>query len=340
MSYLLLLCSVLVLTSCERIFDTEGDCTVRLHFEYTKNLKWADAFANEVKSVRVYAFDSRGVLVREFAERGTHLSEPGYNMVLSLPDGHYHLVGWCGIDNPDAPGEQFAVPETKAGVTTLEELTCRLHRYSDETYSAVSDSRLEFMFHGELEEIEIGGGTYDYTMSLTKDTNHIRVILQHLSGEDLDVSQFGFRIEDANGYYARDNTLLDDDIITYKAYGTSEGEAGIVRDDGVDSRAMVYSKTAVADLSLGRMMADRKKSMILTITNGEGKDIARIPVIDYVLLAKDYYEMAYNHRMSDQDFLDREDEYMLTLFIDKDMEWYSAEIYILSWRIVLRDYEI
>ena len=44
--------------------------------------------------------------------------------------------------------------------------------------------------------------------------------------------------------------------------------------------------------------------------------------------------------MDDQEFLDREDEYMMTFFIDENLEWYAAEIYIQSWRIVLHDYDI
>lgn len=52
--------------SCDSvIYDYEGDCSVsyRLKFRYDKNLKWADAFANEVSSVHLYAFDPSGVLV-------------------------------------------------------------------------------------------------------------------------------------------------------------------------------------------------------------------------------------------------------------------------------------
>ena len=57
---------LLPLVSCsDWIYDEEGDCTVyyRLRFRYDMNLKWADAFAKEVTSVHVYAFDESGVLV-------------------------------------------------------------------------------------------------------------------------------------------------------------------------------------------------------------------------------------------------------------------------------------
>lgn len=327
--------------SCDRmIYDYEGDCTVNylLKFRYDLNLKWADAFANEVKSVRLYVFDESGTLVREIDDRGDRLADPDYAVNLEVPAGKYHLLAWCGIDNEGAPA-QFTVPAATVGSTRAEALTCRIDRGAD----ATSSGRLEFMFHGEL-DVDLpedeDGGDYVYTMPLTKDTNHIRVILQHLSGEDVDFNQFSFKIEDANGYYASDNRLLPDDAITYLPFSTSSGVAGIIRDDGTGTRAEIRAKTAVADFSVGRMMANRARDMRLTITNAEGEDIARIPVIDYALLAKDYYELAYNRTMRDQEFLDREDEYVMTFFLDENMKWYAAEIYILSWRIVLHGYDV
>lgn len=341
--------SVTALTSCDSaVFDYEGDCepTYTLKLIYDKNLKWADAFANEVKSVRLFAFDPNGTLVKEWFENSQILEEDDYSINLDLPAGKYRLVAWCGTENPQAEEQHFTLSHTTIGETIHEELTCKINRKADPDYPAVSDKRLEFLFHGDL-DVELpedeDGGDYLYKMSLTKNTNHLRVVLQHLSGKDLDVSQFSFRLEEANGFYHHTNNLLDDQIITYKAYKTSSGVASIIRDQeksAIKTRDYLDAKTAIADISTGRMMADRKKNMILTITNAEGKDIARVPVIDYALMAKDYYEDAYGHTMTDQEFLDRNDEYIMTFFIDDNMEWYSAEIYILSWRIVLHDYDI
>lgn len=336
--------AAVVFSACETVYDYEGDCSVsyRVKFRYDKNLKWADAFANEVKSVRLYAFDQSGALVYDHAVSGESLAKPDFAINLDLEPGKYHLVAWCGLDNPDAAEQHFEVPTVRRSATMLEDIKCRLIREADEVYPAVSDKRLEFMFHGDM-DVELpednDGGEYVYTMSLTKDTNHIRVILQHLSGNDVDVDKFAFRIEENNGYYAHDNTLLDDEKITYKTFKTSSGEASIVRPDD-NTRAVVRAKTAIADLSVARMMADRKQDMRLTVTNDKGTDIAYIPVIEYVLLAKDYYEEAYGHLMTDQQFLDREDEYVMTLFLDENQEWSSAEILINEWRVVLHDYGV
>ena len=333
----------MALPSCDKsfIFDYEGDCrvTYRVKFKYDKNLKWADAFSNEVKSIRLYAFDENGILVKEIDQNDSELQTEEYSMELPLSPGKYQLLAWCGVDNPGAK-KNFHIPEVNEGTTSIQEVTCMLQRYEDEVTKAYSADRLEFMFHGRLdvELPESDQGEFLYTMPLTKDTNHIRIVLQHLSGEDLDVSKFNFRIEAANGHYAHDNSIIDDEMLTYRAYNKTHGEATVIKNRS--TRDAVTSKTAIADLSVVRLMADSKDKMILTVTNDEGKDIAKIPVVDYALLTKDYYEEAFGHQMTDQEFLDREDDYVMTLFLDENYNWYNAEILINSWRVVFNQYDM
>lgn len=335
--------SLFPFVSCDDvIYDYEGDCSVSYHvkFRYDMNLKWADAFANEVKSVHLYAFDGSGMLVWQNSEKVDPALAGDYAMTLDLPSGSYSLIAWCGLDN-DGGDESFAVPEMSVGSSGREDLLCSLNRKRDAgTGTAYSDTRLYPLYHGAL-DVELpaddDGGDYVYTMYLTKDTNHIRVILQHLSGEDVDVDSFTFSIEDENGLMDCDNSVLADENILYRTWNTATGEAGIGRDDAVDSRSIIYVNGAIADLTVGRMMAGHRKQMMLTITNDKGETVASIPLIDYALLAKDYYETEYGHAMSDQEFLDREDEYVLTFFLDENDRWLSSTIMIHSWRIVLNE---
>lgn len=101
------------LVSCNSIvYDYEGDCSVtyRLKFRYDRNLKWADAFANEVTSVHVYAFDKDGVLVWQKAERMDPATAGTYSMLLDMPAGDYRLLAWCGLENDGTHAESFSVP--------------------------------------------------------------------------------------------------------------------------------------------------------------------------------------------------------------------------------------
>lgn len=336
-------------TSCDSfIYDDEGDCevTYRLQFCYDMNLKWADAFANEVKSVHLYAYDTDGHLVWETTDKGAHLAQPGYSIKLDLPAGTYKFIAWCGTDN-DADldperNESFSVNPASQG-SHHNDLLCSLNRKADDEHPAYSDERLFSLFHGTIEVTlpeSNDGGEYVYTMPLTKDTNHIRIILQHLSGEDVNASDFTFHIEDANGLLAHDNSILDDEEIRYRPWAQASAEAGVGKPDLAPSRGIIQVKGAIADMTVNRLSPDHKKSMMLTIKNKSGETVAHVPVIDYALLAKSYYEEAYGHKMTDQEFLDREDEYTLTFFLDENNKWLSSQILIHSWVVVLQNHDL
>ena len=329
------------LAGCEDsfIFDDEGDCNLhyKLMFRYDMNLKWADAFANEVKSVRVYAFDKNKKLVRIFQEEGTPLESPDFAINLDLPADHYTLIAWCGIDNPGVKNQSFYAPENIG--MEMEDLYCRLETESNDMLSDYSDQHLQFMFYGSLEvdirESDNIGGERVITMPLIKDTNHIRVTLVQLSGEDTDVDDFSYSIEAANGLMNNENDLSSSTVITYLPWNLDNAETMIQNQNGDNVKCL----SAVADLDISRMTVAETESLKLTIRNNSTNElVASIPVIDYALLSKDYYEMAYGHQMTNQEFLDREDEYNLTFFLDSNLRWIDSFIYINSWRIVLHNY--
>lgn len=347
MSLAITLSAVAGLSSCNDcfIYEDEGDCTVtyRLQFVYDMNLKWADAFPSEVKSVNLYAFDTDGIFVREFHDAGEALSRPGYRMTLDLPYGDYRLVAWCGLENAGAETESFTVPSMVVGESTITDLTCSLNAAAtraEERDTVSSDRRLYFLYHGMISEASLidtaDGKTYDMIMYLTKDTNHLRVILQELSGEKLDPEEFEMTIEAADRTLAYNNDILGNTVVAYTPWALETTEMEFERPDGVTD----YNYGVSADFSTSRLMASQKNSTYLTIRHsGDGEIIARVPVVQYALLAREYYEMAYDHPMTEQEFLDREDEYEITFFLSGS-KWISSYIMINSWRIVLHDYDL
>lgn len=336
------LLSLTVFMSCDIVFyDYEGDCSVtyRLKFRYDKNLKWADAFANEVSSVHVFAFAPSGLLVWHCDEQIDRSSADNYSMELDLPAGDYTLLAWCGLRNDGEREESFAVPEARIGETRIEQMQCVMNRRYDESGS-FSEARLYRLFHGKMDVTlpnDEDGGSYEYIMPLTKNTNHVRVILQHLSGEDINSSDFTFRIDDENGLMAHDNELMPDENINYRPWDVQSVESGI---DKEGSRAISNVRGVAADFTIGRMIETHNRKMILTVTTKEGKRVAAIPVIDYALMGKEYYEKEFSYPMDEREFLDRLDECVMTLFLDEDHNWVSSVIQILSWRIVLSNVEV
>ena len=342
-------------TSCEDFFDYEGDCDVihKVKFVYDKNLKWADAFPSEVKSVNLYVYDSQGVFIKKFTGKGEELSNPDYNITLDLPAGNYRMVAWCGLDNEGATEESFTVPEPVAGMSRIEDLTCMLNAQGAPITRVDSDSeadmlysnkRLYFLYHGMLDvtlEDNHDGKEYIHTISLTKDTNHIRIILQELSNDEgLNEDDYEITIEAADGLMAYNNELLGNTTIKFLPWNQESDVIGVGRIEAGNNE-IKYVKGLVADLSVGRMMESQMNNMVLTIRDSETKEniIARVPIIQYALLSRQYYEMAYGHKMDDQEFLDREDEYVMTFFLYQN-RWIDSYIDILQWRIVLHDYDL
>lgn len=337
--------------SCDDFYEDEGDCstTYRIKFVYDMNLKWADAFPSEVASVNLYLFDNNGKFVKEFAVAGDQLSKQGFCIEFddeTVAPGDYTFVAWCGLVNNGVAMQSFTVPQPVAGVTTLDELTCTLNTLNNELHPNYSDTMLNFLYHGMLQATlpdEHEGFTYEYTIYLTKNTNHIRIILQELSGDDMNADDYSIQIVstdnkgNGNGHLAYNNNLLESPAVTYLPWAQQADQMVLTDEDG----ALKYNHGLVADFSTSRMMHSQQNEFMLTITNNESKEqiIAKVPIIQYALLAKDYYIMAYNHQMTDQEFLDREDEYVLTFFLYQN-KWIDTHIEINSWRVVINDYDL
>lgn len=321
---------MLVLCACDNvIYDYEGDCSVnyKVRFRYDYNMKFADAFAREVNSVTLYALDKDNRVVWQRTEQGGALASEDYEMTLDVAPGEYSLLAWCGTTDK----ESFTIPQTLDG----EELTCALNKEYEADGSAFVNKDIDRLFHGWLpsQQMPETEGTYIYTVPLVKNTNSVRVVLQHLSGEPVDKDKFTFAIHDSNGRMDWDNTLLPDEPMTYYAWHTDAGEAGMRSADpaGQGQTRTVFS-AAIAEFTVARLV--KGQDTRLTVRNKEtGKVVISIPLIDYALLVKGFY----NREMDDQEYLDREDTYDMIFFLDEGDRWLDAYIYINSWKVVLQN---
>ncbi len=318
-------------TSCDSvIYDGEGDCSVkyRIEFEYERNMEFADAFASKVSSVALYVFDESGVLVEQKSESGEALAADDYAMMLELEPAEYDLLAWCGVD-----GKSFTVPTATVGQTTLDQMLCTMSRKSDAAGSYV-DEDLSALFHG-LKRISYTDepGVHTEVLSLTKNTNNFRIILQQTWSdssvvESVDVSKFDFAIIDDNGKMDYDNSVMEDEQIIYRPWDITTGDVDV--DTDISTRANMVT-VSVAELTTARLMTDHRP--ILVVTKKEtGEKVLSVPIVDYALLVKGNY----NRNMDDQEYLDRQDEYNMTFFVH-DGKWVSSQIIINSWRVVLNN---
>lgn len=335
----------LTLVACDgMIYDDEGDCSVnyRVRFRYDRNMKFADAFAHEVESVTLYLLDEQGNVVWQKTEAGEILASEEYAMTVDVAPGTYDLLAWCGTTQKGS----FVVPDAQ----TRQGLTCTLERQTAADGSDYVDEDLDRLFHGYLPDQVFGEteGTYIYTVPLTKDTNNVRVVLQQLSGEPMDKDRFTFLITADNGRMDWNNEPMPDRRVSYYAWHTKSGTAGIETPGSVSpfsaviaelttARLMLRDKTTAATAAPQIVPGDklpRDNKMRLTVVDNESGDvILTLPLVDYALLVK-----GENVRdMDDQEFLDRMDEYNLLFVLDEGMRWVSMTIHIHSWKLVLQN---
>ncbi len=320
----------LALCGCDGggIYDYEGDCNAyyKVRFRYDYNMKYANAFAHEVNSITLYLIDHSGKVVWQRTEQGEALADENYAMDVEVEPGNYHLLAWGGTVDKGS----FEIPETTVGT----DLTCTLNRRRSADGSAFVDQDIDRLFHGWLasQEFVSTEGVYTYTVPLVKNTNNIRLVLQHISGEPVNKDKFLFTITDSNGRMDWDNSLLPDDEITYYAWHVEDVEAEI---EPRSSRATTAYGAAIAEFTIPRMVVGQEPR--LTVTNiVSGETVFSIPLIDYATLVKGYY----NREMSDQEYLDRQDEFNMVFFLDEGDRWFDAYIYINSWKVVLQNTDL
>lgn len=337
MARFMILAATLCCTACNSIFDEEGDCTPYyfVRFVYDMNMLRADAFATQVGSVDLYVFEAgTGKYVTHLSDKGEALASGSYRMPLNLAPGKYEFIAWCGL--ADNNGD-FSVAQT---VAQPEDLICTMAR-SQGADGAYSERNLHAVFHGTAEvELPDTEGEHTVTVFLTKDTNNINLSLQHTAGP-LDPDRFEVTMTDENGLMAHDNSLLADELITYRPWSLRSGTLDVTtRDeaagtDGSSSSGNGEAGFLIAELSTARLMANHNPRITI-MDKQEGKVVFSIPFVQWALMLR-----SANHaNMGDQEYLDREDEYNLMVFLadnadDGEKEsWVAVSIYINGWHIV------
>ena len=332
--WIMLLLMAGTLSSCNVLDEEYEDCAVYVRFKYDMNMEFTDAFAHAVNSVTLYAFDKDGVLAYQKTEEGELLKQDSYRMRLDgishSDKAEYDFITWAGDADRD---ESFVIPMLTVGQSTKEDLIYQLKRAG----GGIVNDDLKELFHGQVENLNFGRAAAskmeEVVLPLTKNTNSIRIILQQVSGKPISVNDFRFTITDKNGKMNFDNSIMEDEMLTYEAWHTGDGnvelENGQVQQEGVTS-----INVAIAELSTVRLMADLEP--VLTITNLEGEQVLSIPLVDCALL----YKREKYSDMPNQEFLDREDEYNFTFFLDENSNWISSSIIINSWRLVFQDAEV
>lgn len=200
------------LYACDWIHDDSLPlCEFRLYFKYDYNMKFADAFQHEVDYVTLFFCDQEGNFLFQRRIEKSELDEWN-SIALDMEPGTYQVVTWAGLDKGSYAWDDPA--EESQAVGRVRDVKVRTLREDDTT----QPSELRPLWHS-LDTFTVTRDRPEAdTISLAKNTNKLRVVLQNVMGEDMDVNNFSFQIVADNGYMDYDNSLLEDPEIHYLPY--------------------------------------------------------------------------------------------------------------------------
>ncbi len=325
--WIILLSLLFVATSC--IDEDLSECPSGLSVGFTYNLynqdmEHANAFENVESDMTLMVFDNEGTLVNKYVATSDDLKHNAYQIdVCCLPSGSYQLLAWGGIANGS-----FIADNLVEGSSKLDDVLVSLSTIQQ----GVSSKNLVPLFYGmgSLDNYK----TTKYTkveIPLVKNTNTFRILLQDVSGAELNPNLFSFEIIDSNIALNYKNEVATNLKVSYTPF--AQGNVSIdTKNDGENEevKAVVF-----AELSTSKLFANHSKSARLRVINSEsGVEVMNIPLIDMVLMMKNE---KFSASISNQTYLDRIHNFYMTFYMHNG-SWVKSQIIVNDW--VLRFNEI
>lgn len=354
------------MSSC--IKEDMDDCPpaiskVALQFDYTYNVKQADAFAAEVKNINVYAFDENGKFFDSYIESREKF-ETGHTMeITGLKDGKYTFVCLARdrqvMSRAEDDEMEFSFASLTPGVSTIDDLTERMGKdngeeiKNDKEFAALYTAKTQVDFQ-RLNQNGNEGTVVTSTLSLMKCTKTYRIVLLPYENNQADFKpeNFDVRIEGSAAWLDHNGEKVKNEGITYLPYNMErranyDGAHTEVNEEPVD-QALIY------DLSSSRMF--ERQSDRRSVRDGDKSkyDDKRIIITD--LRDKDNPIELFNHSLpwflalcgekvnqnwGDQEYLDREDHYVLMFYVSDKRDYNMiTKVNVNGWNVNIKDTEL
>ena len=354
------------MSSC--IKEDMDDCPpaiskVALQFDYTYNVKQADAFAAEVKNINVYAFDENGKFFDSYIESREKF-ETGHTMeITGLKDGKYTFVCLARdrqvMSRAEDDEMEFSFASLTPGVSTIDDLTVRMGKdngeeiKNDKEFAALYTAKTQVDFQ-RLNQKGNEGTVVTSTLSLMKCTKTYRIVLLPYENDQADFKpeNFDVRIEGSAAWLDHKGEKVKDERITYLPYNMErranyDGAHTEVNEEPVD-QALIY------DLSSSRMFERQSDRGAVRDGDKNNYDDKRIIITD--LRDKDHPIELFNHSLpwflalcgekvnqnwDDQEYLDREDHYVLMFYVSDKRDYNMiTKVNVNGWNVNIKDTEL
>lgn len=354
------------MSSC--IKEDMDDCPpaiskVALQFDYTYNVKQADAFAAEVKNINVYAFDENGKFFDSYIESREKF-ETGHTMeITGLKDGKYTFVCLARdrqvMSRAEDDEMEFSFASLTPGVSTIDDLTVRMGKdnseeiKNDKEFAALYTAKTQVDFQ-RLNQNGNEGTVVTSTLSLMKCTKTYRIVLLPYENDQADFKpeNFDVRIEGSAAWLDHKGEKVKNEKITYLPYNMErranyDGAHTEVNEEPVD-QALIY------DLSSSRMFERQNDRRAVRDGDKSKYDDKRIIITD--LRDKDNPIELFNHSLpwflalcgekvnqnwDDQEYLDREDHYVLMFYVSDKRDYNMiTKVNVNGWNVNIKDTEL
>lgn len=310
------------LTSCDSvIYDDLDPCPdgLAIRFIYDYNMEYANAFPSQVHSLNLFVYDSTGRCVAQRVETSDVLADENYRMTIDLPAGEYTCVAYGGMESAES---SFSFVPKPAEGSLLTATTVEMK-------SSAIGTDLHPLFYGTVTaQVEANTPAYnEITLPMMKDTNNIRILLQHLSGAPVNDKDFVFTVTENNTLFNYDNSLLPRPMIDFSPWTQGQVTTGDYGDSDTGSTGVTL---AYAEFGLSRLMVPQKGAenpRLIISRASDGGEVINIPLISYLLLLK---SQQYS-RMGAQEYLDRESRWSMIFFLDKANNWVNTHIVVNDW---------
>ena len=312
--------SLILISACVRD-DIRCHLPITIELDYSYNILNTNMLDEKTDRAVLHIFDEGGLLVMHH-DIGDGIGE------LSLPalkPGKYHFVAHARSTDIISEWVDLYVPELTEKVSGIEELTAYLKR-SD---NGVQDSRLnDFLIGYTVSDIDANIGNR-VQISLKSAVKRIRItLLPTTGGVLLDPNRYDFKITDnvGNGHIKYDYTQLPDEAIIYKPYYKVASSSYTPIENEVSS-------AVIAEINATRLIEQNRPYLTIS-DNSNNREIIRVNLTWLLSLTN----MENNKgRWSLQEYLDRQDNFTISLFVDTATgSWLKSTIIINGWIVNMK----
>lgn len=320
--------TAVAMLSCDSmIYDDEGDCSVhyRVSLRYVKNMLDADAFGSQVTEVNLAIYDKQGNMVLHKKEQRTPTTDNNYYIEVDVKPGTYDIIAWCEGKSVIQDAVSFSLAGQDYGTLLQSGASLPLQDGSDGKFSGKDINRLYHGIERDVKFIDSYGVVNIDPVYLTKDTNHLTISLQNVDGSEIDPSIISFELEGKNSELNWNNSLVGNTGFKYIPWSLVPTSTVT----GTETKADPVTNGVKAELTTGRIMADVEQYLTVRRTDTD-ETIFRIPLVEYLMLVRNEYQQA----TSNQDYLDRYDDFTMVFFLQDGYTWIKSRILINGWRRV------